>query len=126
VNTGSAGWCKERPSFLPSGAVGGPDFSRLFSGSQGSLGVVTDLIIKAKYLLKIKKIIFIPYEKIENVLDLIYKILYFDKGREFLGISQKNLALILKDGQKNIDEKGGTAISISYVTKRPILFLGTG
>ncbi|GAF74902.1 unnamed protein product, partial [marine sediment metagenome] len=26
----------------------------------------------------------------------------------------------------DIDEKGGTAISISYVTKRPILFLGTG
>ncbi len=26
----------------------------------------------------------------------------------------------------DIDEKGGTAISISYVTKRPIFFLGTG
>ncbi|MBW2993269.1 signal recognition particle-docking protein FtsY, partial [Candidatus Woesearchaeota archaeon] len=26
----------------------------------------------------------------------------------------------------DIDEKGGTAISISYVTKKPILFLGTG
>jgi len=26
----------------------------------------------------------------------------------------------------DVDEKGGTAISISYVTKRPILFLGTG
>ena len=26
----------------------------------------------------------------------------------------------------DVDEKGGTAISISYVTKKPILFLGTG
>ncbi len=26
----------------------------------------------------------------------------------------------------DVDEKGGTAISVSYVTKRPILFLGTG
>ena len=26
----------------------------------------------------------------------------------------------------DVDEKGGTAISISYVTKRPILYLGTG
>ncbi|MEK6808507.1 MAG: signal recognition particle-docking protein FtsY, partial [Nanoarchaeota archaeon] len=26
----------------------------------------------------------------------------------------------------DVDEKGGTAISIGYVTKKPILFLGTG
>ncbi len=26
----------------------------------------------------------------------------------------------------DVDEKGGTAISVSYITKRPILFLGTG
>ena len=26
----------------------------------------------------------------------------------------------------DVDEKGGTAISVSYVTKKPILFLGTG
>ena len=26
----------------------------------------------------------------------------------------------------DIDEKGGTALSVGYVTKRPILYLGTG
>ena len=26
----------------------------------------------------------------------------------------------------DVDEKGGTAISVSYITKRPIFFLGTG
>ena len=26
----------------------------------------------------------------------------------------------------DVDEKGGTSISISYITKKPILFLGTG
>jgi len=26
----------------------------------------------------------------------------------------------------DVDEKGGTAISVSYITKKPILFLGTG
>ena len=26
----------------------------------------------------------------------------------------------------DIDEKGGTALSVGYVTKKPILFLGTG
>ena len=28
--------------------------------------------------------------------------------------------------KQDVDEKGGTAISISYITKRPIFFLGTG
>ena len=26
----------------------------------------------------------------------------------------------------DIDEKGGTMVSVSYITKKPILFLGTG
>ena len=26
----------------------------------------------------------------------------------------------------DIDEKGGTALSVGYVTKKPILYLGTG
>ena len=38
VNTGSASWCKDRPSFLPSGPVSGPDLSRMFSGSQPESG----------------------------------------------------------------------------------------
>ena len=28
--------------------------------------------------------------------------------------------------KSDIDEKGGTALSVGYVTKKPILFLGTG
>jgi glycolate oxidase len=100
VNTGSASWCKDRPSFLPSGPVSGPDLSRVFSGSQGTLGIVTDLIIKAKYLPKLKEVVFIPYEKIEEIVDLVYQIQYFDKGREFLGVSQKNLASILTNGEE--------------------------
>ncbi len=95
VNTGSASWCKDRPSFLPSGPVSGPDLSRIFSGAQGTLGIVTDLIIKAKYLPQIKRNVFISCDKIEEIADVIYQIQYFDKGREFLGISQKNLAAIL-------------------------------
>ena len=103
VNTGSASWCRERPSFLPSGPLSGPDLSRIFSGAQGTLGIVTDLIIKVKNLPKIKKIIFIPFDDIKDAIDLIYKIHYYDKGREFLGICEKNLAMILKDNQEDID-----------------------
>ena len=40
--------------------------------------------------------------------------------RESIGIDGTILS------KADVDEKGGTAISISYVTKRPILYLGTG
>ncbi len=43
-----------------------------------------------------------------------------EKFNEAIGID----ATILT--KTDVDEKGGTAISISYVTKKPILFLGTG
>jgi fused signal recognition particle receptor len=33
-------------------------------------------------------------------------------------------AIILS--KADIDEKGGAALSISYVTKKPVLFIGTG
>ena len=72
VNTGSASWCKDRPSFLPTSPISGPDLSRVFSGSQGTLGIVSDLIIKTKYLPEIKRVVFIPFEKIEDIIDVIY------------------------------------------------------
>ena len=103
VNTGSASWCNDRPSFLPTGPVSGPDLSRVISGSQGTLGIVTDLVIKAKYFPQIKKCVFIPFETFNDIIDLIYQIQHFDKGREFLGICQKNLAMILADDGDDIE-----------------------
>jgi FAD/FMN-containing dehydrogenase len=102
LDTGTANWCKNRPNFLPSGAPGGPDLSRLFSGSQGTLGITTNLIIKAKYLPKNKKILFSEFEDLKKCLNSIRKILWFDKAREILIISKKNLALILSE---NIDDE---------------------
>ena len=101
LDTGTANWCKSRPSFLPSGAPGGPDLSRLFSGSQGTLGIVTNLIIKAKYLPKNKKIVFVKYDNLSECLKEISNILWFDKCREILIISKKNLSLILSKDQTN-------------------------
>ena len=46
-----------------------------------------------------------------------------DQAREFdkaVGID----AIIL--AKADIDEKGGAALSVSYVTKKPIIYLGTG
>lgn len=49
--------------------------------------------------------------------DVVEQAINFDKH---IGID----AIILT--KSDVDEKGGTIISVSYVTKKPILFLGTG
>jgi len=49
--------------------------------------------------------------------DAIEQAVAFDKAIGITGI-------ILS--KADVDEKGGTAISVSFVTKKPILFLGTG
>ncbi len=103
VNTGTASWCTDRPSFLPTGPVSGPDLSRVISGAQGTLGIVTDLIIKAKYFPQVKRCVFIPFENFKEIIELIYKIQSFDKGREFLGVCQKNLALMLAEAGDDIE-----------------------
>ena len=46
------------------------------------------------------------------------------------GIGRAIACLYALEGAKvvvsDIDEKGGTALSVSYITKKPIYFLGTG
>ncbi|MHA1269033.1 MAG: FAD-binding oxidoreductase [Candidatus Helarchaeota archaeon] len=97
LDTGTANWCKNRPNFLPSGPHGGPDLSRLFSGSQGTLGIITNMIIKAKYLPKNKKILISQYDTLSQCLKSVKNILWYDKAREILIISKKNLSLVLSD-----------------------------
>jgi len=45
------------------------------------------------------------------------------QGREFLKYTNFDGVILTK---VDADVKGGSAISIAYVTKRPILFIGTG
>ncbi len=97
LDTGTANWCKDKPNFLPSGPHGGPDLSRLFSGAQGTLGIVTKLVIKAKYLPKYRSVVFVEFNDLEDCLSKIRSILWYDKSREMLIISKKNLALILSE-----------------------------
>ena len=64
------------------------------------------------------------------------QVLCVEFARHVLGLTDANTTEIDKKTrypvidilpeQKDIDEKGGASISVSYVTKKPILYLGTG
>ena len=61
-----------------------------------------------------------------DVLNDISPVIYGDgnQTRDFTYVDDTVDGIIL--AKADVDEKGGAAVSVSYVTKKPILFLGTG
>jgi len=85
----------EKPFFWPFG--GGPDLSRVFTASQGTLGVVTKATIKVKAIPELRKIIFLPFNKVEDAIDTLYRIQRVEIGEECLLLNSFNLSLILSE-----------------------------
>ena len=75
----------------------GIDFYRLFQGAQGTLGIVTWLNIKTEYLPKHQKVFFIPFKRIEDAVDPIYRMQRRHVGNECFLLNGFNLALLLAD-----------------------------
>jgi hypothetical protein len=69
--------------------------TRLFVGSQGTLGIATWANLKAFYVPTMSKILFIPLNKVEDLVAPSYKILRVRLGNEFLILNSINLASIL-------------------------------
>ena len=73
----------------------GLDFFRLFQGAQGTLGIVTWISIKVEYLPRLEKLFFIPFERIEDVIEPLYKIQRLMLGNECFVLNSFNLLTIL-------------------------------
>ncbi len=73
--------------FLPS--------TRIFLGAQGTLGIMTWANIKAEFLPTVEKILFIPFERQENLVEFIYRVQRRLIGRECFALNDVNLAAIL-------------------------------
>jgi hypothetical protein len=73
----------------------GIDFFRLFQGAQGTLGIVTWMSIKVEYLPKVQRIFFIPFSRIEDAIEPMYRIQKSMIGDENLLLNSFNLANIL-------------------------------
>lgn len=69
--------------------------TRLFVGSQGTLGIATWANLKAFYAPSMSKILFIPLNKVEDLVNPSYKIPRVRLANEFLVLNSINLASIL-------------------------------
>jgi len=69
--------------------------TRLFLGSQGTLGIATWANLRAVYLPTVSKLFFIPLNKAEDIVEPAYQILRVRLGNEFLVLNSLNLASML-------------------------------
>jgi FAD/FMN-containing dehydrogenase len=71
------------------------DYYRLVSAAQGTMGIVTWASVKCELLPRIHKLFFVPAQKLEDLIDCIYKILRFRFGDELFILNGANLASML-------------------------------
>lgn len=75
----------------------GLDWWRLFQGAQGTMGVVTWANVKVEYKPKVNKTFFIPFQRIEDAIEPIYRLQRRMIGQECLLLNNFNLAAILAE-----------------------------
>jgi FAD/FMN-containing dehydrogenase len=71
--------------------------TRLFLGAQGTLGIITWANLKAEYLPTMDKIFFMPFDRIEDVAEPVYRIQRRMLGNECFILNNFNLAAILAE-----------------------------
>jgi len=100
--TGSASAANTQEAY-PEGP--GIDFYRFFQGAQGTLGIVTWLNIKTEYRPKFQKVFFIPFKKIEEAVEPIYRIQRQHIGNECFLLNNFNFArLLAEDWPRDFEE----------------------
>jgi hypothetical protein len=81
---------------------GQSDFYRFVSGAQGSMGILTWASVKCDVLPSAHKLYFVPAEKLDDLLPLMYQILRYRYADELMILNKVDLASILGDGPDNI------------------------
>lgn len=80
------------------------DYWRLLQGAQGTMGVVTWASIKVEYLPELNKVLFIPFDQIEDAIEPLYRIQRRMIGLECFLVNKANLATILVENSSSILE----------------------
>ena len=73
------------------------DFYKLASAAQGTMGIVTWASIKCEVLPQLHKLIFIPSERLNDLVGFTYQLMKFRFGDEFLILNGSNLAAMMVD-----------------------------
>lgn len=94
-------WEKKQAASGSSGP-GQTDFGRFVSAAQGSMGIVTWVSAKCEVLPDLHKLFFVPAQRLDDLIDFIYRVLRIRFGDELLIVNNLTLASILGDGADQI------------------------
>jgi len=83
------------------------DFYKFVSAAQGSMGIVTWASVKCEVYPELHKLFFVPSEKLDPLIDLMYKLLKFRFGEELFIMNNTCLAYLLA----NEADKTGTLLN---------------
>ncbi|MHA1262342.1 MAG: FAD-binding oxidoreductase [Candidatus Freyarchaeota archaeon] len=92
---------REKPFFWPFG--GGPDLSRLFTASQGTLGIASKITIKVKKIPESRKILFVPFNKIVEAVETLYRIQRLEIGEECLLLNNFAMWALISDDSLELE-----------------------
>ena len=79
------------------------DFYKFVSAAQGSMGIVTWASVKCEIFAEFRKLFFVPAEKLDDVIDLTYKLLKFRFGDELFIVNNACLAYILSNEADEVE-----------------------
>ncbi len=100
--TGSGEATPKYKNLTPHG-ITGPDFSRVFTAAQGTMGIITEMTVKIKRKFPHEELFTYIAEKYE-LLELVSRLKKLDIGRECLLISKLNMASILAQDYEHFEE----------------------
>jgi FAD/FMN-containing dehydrogenase len=80
------------------------DFHRLVTGAQGSLGIVVWASVKCEILPSVRKLFFVPADKLEDLMDFSYRLQRLRLGDEVILANNTLLATMLGKNSEQIGE----------------------
>ncbi|MFB0563596.1 MAG: FAD-binding oxidoreductase [Candidatus Lokiarchaeia archaeon] len=80
------------------------DLVRVIQGSQGTMGIVTWASVKLELLPKLERLFFAQAQRLEELLDLVYRLMCLRMGDECFILNNTNLACILGNNSDRILE----------------------
>ncbi len=78
------------------------DFFRLIQGAQGTMGIVTWASVRCELLPQAHKLILVPSDRLEGLIDFAYRLLRARLGDELLLLNSFNLAALLGEDADQI------------------------
>ena len=79
------------------------DFTKLIQAAQGTMGIVTWASIKCNLLPKVNKTFLISADRIDQLIDFTYKLMWKKLGDECLILNAQNLSSILAENPESIE-----------------------